>query len=246
MYIASQKDFGYKTSSDLLYEDTGGCINSLSHIPAGEVWTVEDIIDEKQNLLFQGRSWTIVDNLPVHEAIKTGAECSGAYLENYEQSLINLAQSGIKVVCYNFMPVLYKIRTHFCNSFEDRYAFSLFDPVAFAVFDIYILKRPGAESSYTNYQKHTAKMFHTRLTAADKHQLAGNILSCVQSGEPVSLTELLNKIRAYSTITNDELASRLHAFNKRILPLAKHLRIQMHFVKDNPCGNLFDLPCATL
>ena len=239
------KNYVAGLSFDTVFEDTSGCISGLKHVPAGEIWELEDINERKQRLLYKGREWAVVDNLVVHEEIKTGGSEAQRYIDNYKRTLTNLAASGIKVVCYNFMPVFFKVRTHFNYSFQDKHAFSLFDPVAFAVFDIYILRRPLAEKSYSGYQKHQAKIFNTRLSTADKLQLAENILEGVQSTMVLSLNGLTEKVNRYAGLGNEELIYNMENFNRQILPLAGELGISMHFQIDDPCGNLLGLPCAS-
>ena len=164
-----------------VYEDVDGCISRLKQVSDGEVWTTDQIKDAKHRLLLEGRDWTVVDNLPVHEEIKRNGVYRDAYVQNYQESMVNLAQSGIKVICYNFTPVYYKIRTHFNFSCHDKYAFSHFDPVAFSVFDLFILNRSSAENEYTGYQKHKAELLNNRLSDLQKIELTNNIFEGVSS-----------------------------------------------------------------
>ena len=235
------KNYVAGLSFDTVFEDTSGCISGLKHVPAGEAWELKDINERKQRLLYKGREWAVVDN----EEIKTGGSEAQRYIDNYKRTLTNLSTSGIKVVCYNFMPVFFKVRTHFNYSFQDKHAFSLFDPVAFAVFDIYILRRPFAEKSYTSYQQHQAKIFNTRLSTTDKLQLAENILEGVQSTTVLSLNGLTEKVNRYAGLGNEELIYNMENFNRQILPLAGELGISMHFQIDDPCGNLLGLPSVS-
>lgn len=227
---------------DLIFEDTGGCISALKHIAPGQVWTEDDIRIRKESMLCKGREWLIVDNLVVHEDIKLGRAGADKYIRNYQQTLINLSRCGVKVVCYNFMPVLYKIRTHFQSSYPNRHVFSLFDCVAFTAFDLYILERSNAETSYSYYQRHVANCYYQRLTESEKNMLAENILSCTQSGNPLLLDDLKKALEQYRMVSNEQLYINFLAFKQEILPLAESLNLQMHFNSDNPCSNLLGLP----
>jgi len=232
----------FNLSSDMVFEDTGGCISSLKHLPAGKVWTIDDIELRKESMLYKGREWLIVDNLIIHESIKQGTEEASMFIENYHQTLINLAACGLKVICYNFMPLIFKVRTHFSSSFPNKHVFSLFDKVAFSVFDLYILKRTEAEKSYSSYERHLARCYNHNLTQAEKFQLAENILTSVQSNNKVTLDEFRESIEKYRSISNEQLYCNFLNFKDQILPLAESLGLKMYFNSDNPCSNLLGLP----
>lgn len=232
-------------SSDLVFEDTGGCISTLKHIPPGKVWSEEDIRTRKESMLYKGREWLVVDNLVVHEEIKLGGEDTDRYIRNYKQTLINLFRCGIKVVCYNFMPVFYKVRTHFSSSYPNRHVFSLFDPVAFSAFDLHILERQSAEVSYSYYQRHMAGCYYRKLSRKEKALLTSNILSCVQSDKDFSLSDLQRMLERYYGMSHEDLCSNLLVFKERIMPLADSLNLKIHFNSDNPCSNLLGLPSVS-
>jgi mannonate dehydratase len=234
--------FPSNMGTDLVFEDRGGYIHSITQTAVGEVWTEEEIMRVKENLLSHGREWLVVDNLVVHESIKLGALDADKFIWNYQQTLINLSSCGIKVVCYNFMPIFYKIRTHVSPAFANSNLFSLFDTVAFIAFDLYILKRPNAEKSYNQYQRHMARIFNHKLSEDERFVLVKNIRNCVQSGDAPSLNYLRKSIQQYYAVSNEHLQNNFRAFNKEILPLAKSLNIRMHFTSDDPGSGLMGLP----
>ena len=242
MLVSVNNARSLNTSSDLFYEDTTSSIARLECSQVGEVWQMDHILKHKSDLLFSGRNWTIVDNLIVHDAIKFGGLESSYYIENYKQSLINLSKAGIKVVCYNFMPVFYKVRTHFTASFTDPYAFSMFDPIAFAVFDMHILKRDGAQKSYNEYERHAAELFRRRLSGGELLQLKTNVLRGVQGSENPTLAYLHEQLEHYKNVSNEALQLHYLYFKAQIEPIAKALGITLCFNNDNPAGNLMNLP----
>ncbi|WP_207424761.1 mannonate dehydratase [Desertivirga brevis] len=229
-------------TEDLVYEDTGGCVSTLKQVLPGQVWLENEILLRKKQMINKGREWLVVDNLVVHEEIKLGTSGATTYVRNYQQTLKNLSRCGVRVVCYNFMPVFYKIRTHFNSSYPDKYVFSLFDKVAFSAFDLFILERPEAEQCYSYYQRHMARSFYRSLSSEEKDVLTQNILSCVQSGRASSIDELISLLEQYKSISADEFLCNYLSFREEIEPLAQSLDIQLHFNSDNPCQNLLGLP----
>jgi len=228
--------------SELIYEDRGGSVESLKNIPVGCFWTEEEIKAAKLRLFDEGREWRIVDNLPLHEEIKRNGKYRDVYIENYQQSIYNLAKNGINVICYNFTPVYHKLRTHFSPVYNDKYARSLFDPVAFAVFDVFILKRPSAENEYNGYQIHKAQLLNNRLSDFQRLELAENIFQGIQSVDYRSLEQLNELIEAYSTVSDEELSCNLEYFNSKVVPIAEDLGVKLHLHVDDPFGKLFGLP----
>jgi mannonate dehydratase len=230
--------------SELIYEDRGGSVESLKNIPLGDVWTEDEIKVTKFRLFDEGREWRIVDNLPLHEEIKRNGTYRDVYIENYQKSIFNLAKNGINVICYNFTPVYHKLRTHFSPVYNDKYARSLFDPVAFAVFDLFILNRPLGENEYNGYQIHKAQLLNNRLSDLQRLELTENIFQGIQSVDHRSLDQLNELIGAYSTISDEELSCNLEYFKSKVVPIAEELGIKFHLHVDDPFGKLFGLPAV--
>jgi len=227
---------------ELYFENKDLSAASLEHISVSEVWLPEEIEVKRKSLLYEGREWTVVDNLIIHDDIKIGSLKALNYISSYKQTLSNLAIAGIKEVQYNFTPVFFKLSTHLDCSISDEYPLPAFDPIAFAVFDIYILKRDGAEMCYNDYQRHSASLFNRRLSFIEKKQLEVNILQCIQDKRLLSRNKLLTLIDKYKVVTNQDLKRNLEIFQLAVLPFATQLGITMKLEKDWIKGSVLGLP----
>ncbi|MFD2968235.1 mannonate dehydratase [Sphingobacterium bambusae] len=217
-------------------------VTALHHIPHGEVWPVTDILERKNIIEEAGLVWSVVESVTVHEAIKTRSAQVDHYLENYRQTLQNLADCGIKTVCYNFMPVLDWTRTQLDLLMEDGSKALYFDWIDLAIFDIYILERPDALSSYAAEIATAAKERYATYDDAAKKHLQNNVLMGIPGEKDPSLEDLRNSIAIYAEIGFDGLRDNLAYFLNGIATVCEREGIKMTIHPDDPPYPILGLP----
>ena len=227
-----------------------GIVTALHHIPNGEIWTSEEIEDLKKYIEEAGLHWSVVESLPVSEAIKYAGEDRDTLIENYKISLANLGRAGVKTVCYNFMPVIDWVRTDLYHPWADGASSLYFDKSRFAYFDCCILKREGAEKDYTADEM--AKVRELDKTISEKEQLElidaiivktqgfvnGNITE--EDKNPVALFKQL--LALYKGIDKYDLRENMKYFLKQIMPVCNESGINMCVHPDDPPFQLLGLP----
>lgn len=219
-----------------------GIVTALHHIPHGEVWPVADILERKAIIEASGLHWAVVESVPVHEAIKTRRADAGSYIENYKTSLKNLAQCGIKTVCYNFMPVLDWTRTQLDLEMTDGSKALYFNWIDLAIFDLYILNRAGAEADYSAEIQQAAKDKFATLTEDELKDLRVNVLMGIPNEKEIELEVLRTSIDEYKEIGKDGLRKNLSWFLSSIADVCEEEGIKMTIHPDDPPYAILGLP----
>ena len=220
-----------------------GVVNALHHIPNGDIWSVKEIQKRKNEIEKAGLTWDVVESLPVHEKIKTRSADFEQIIENYKESMKNLAACGVYVICYNFMPILDWTRTRLDMPLENGSLALEYNASELRVFDLCILRREGAEQDYTIEEIEQAKNQFKNLEALDIQRISDNMLKGLPgSEEGYSMQEFKDMLDTYKGINADQLRSHLVQFLSEIIPLAEELGIRMCIHPDDPPFTLLGLP----
>ena len=218
-------------------------VSALHNIPNGEVWGVKEIKAHQTIIEKAGLEWGVVESVPIHEDIKQRIGDFEVYIENYKKTLENLSRCGIHTVCYNFMPVLDWTRTDLEFEVADGSKALRFDVDAFAAFELFLLKRPGAEKEYSDQQIARAKEYVDSLNEDQKQKLGNNIIAGLPGAEEgYTLGQFQEVLDTYKDIDAPKLKENLVAFLNEIIPIASQNDVLMCIHPDDPPYQILGLP----
>ena len=238
------------TLADIRQTGATGIVTALHHIPNGEVWEIAEIEERKKVIESSGLVWSVVESLPIHESIKTQTGDYKRHIENYKQSMKNLSACGLKVICYNFMPILDWTRTELYYTVQDGSKALAFTFNALIAFDLYLLKRPNAAKSYSATQLEKAEIYYKGLSENDKWELVKTIIAGLpgsSEGYPVpekgyDLTKFQSILNTYDGIGEQEMRQHLIYFLEAIIPTAEAHGLLMCIHPDDPPFSILGLP----
>ncbi|TRZ42498.1 mannonate dehydratase [Robertkochia solimangrovi] len=228
---------------DLRQCGISGIVTALHEIPVGEIWTLEAIRNRQETIRNAGLEWTVVESLPIHEDIKKGLPTRDALIENYIESLQHLAACNIRVITYNFMPVLDWVRTEQSYRNSDGTRALLYNQWAFLYFDLFLLKRPGAASEFTAEEIEKAKAYGDSLHEEERETLFRNVLLGLPgSKENFTPEQVLQLLESYQNIDDSQLREHLIYFLSKIAPVATSLDLKLAIHPDDPPFSVLGLP----
>jgi len=220
-----------------------GIVSALDHIPTGEAWPEADIFERKQLIEDAGLVWSVVESVPVHNAIKSRSDSFERMIENYKTSLTNLGRAGVKTVCYNFMPVVDWTRTNLDFELPNKSTALRFEMADFAAYDLYVLEREGSEQSYSPDTLERAQKRFKSMTDEEVGALERNIIAGLPGGEgSYDRSSIKTAIQRFARFSNEEYRANLFAFLEEVIPVAEQAGIVMAIHPDDPPFSLFGLP----
>lgn len=229
--------------ADIRQAGCSGVVTALHQVPTGEVWTKEAILERKALIETAGMAWKVIESLPVHEDIKKRSGEYVQWINNYKESIRNVAACGLEVITYNFMPVLDWLRTDIGYELPSGAKALYFNRIAFVVFDWLLLQRPGAENDYNGAELEAAKLMFGQMDEAARKQLFANaMLGLPGSKEAFTREQVLSAIASYHQINAIQLKENLYHFLREVIPVAEETGVKMAIHPDDPPYSILGLP----
>lgn len=220
-----------------------GVVTALHHWPVGKAWPEEEVAKRKAEIEAIGLTWSVVESIPVTEPIKTRTGPWKEHIENYKQTIRNLAAQGIRTICYNFMPILDWTRTDLTYEMKDGSKALYFNKIAFAAFELFILKRKGAEADYSKEEIQKAESYHSQLDSGQKEILINTLIAGLPgTDQGFSLDDFRKALATYDDISEDALRSNMIDFLKEIVPVAEESDAKLTVHPDDPPYSILGLP----
>jgi mannonate dehydratase len=220
-----------------------GVVSALHHIYDGSPWSDEDVTDYKARIESAGLTWSVVESIPVHNSIKINGPERSRYIGGYKDSIRALVRAGVKVVCYNFMPVVDWTRTDLMFRLPSTGFALRYDAIDFAAYDLFVLRRPKAGDGYTSGQMAAAEARYQRLGSEDIARLERNLIAGLPATERrFDRASFKAALADYEGITTDTLRANLFTFLREIVPVAEEAGARLGIHADDPPFSLYGLP----